>query len=92
MKYLQSRARRIFAGGFVAARTAPWLLVIVIIAMLETVGSFAWLFWCFSSSVPGDPSDVVATATEIAPSMKFVLVTLACLALLSGFFALSWLS
>ena len=31
-------------------------------------------------------------ASDIAPSMKFVLVTLACLALVSGFFALSWLS
>jgi hydrogenase-4 component D len=82
----------IFAGGFEAARSTPLLLIIVVIAILETIGSFAWLFWCFSSSVPGDPSDVVATATDIAPSMKFVLVTLACLALLSGFFALSWLS
>jgi hydrogenase-4 component D len=82
----------IFAGGFEAARTAPWLLVIVVIAILETVGSFAWLFWCFSASVPGDPSDEVTAASDIAPSMKFVLVTLACLALVSGYFALSWLS
>jgi len=82
----------IFAGGFEAARNAPWLLVIVVIAILETVGSFAWLFWCFSASVPGDPSTEVAAACDIAPSMKFVLLTLACLALLSGYFALSWLS
>ncbi len=82
----------IFAGGFEAARTTPWLLVIVIIAILETIGSFAWLFWCFSASVPGEPSAEVSAASDIAPSMKFVLVTLACLALVSGFFALSWLS
>ncbi len=82
----------IFAGGFEAARTAPWLLVIVVIAILETIGSFAWLFWCFSASVPGEPSEEVAAASDIAPSMKFVLITLACLALVSGFFALSWLS
>jgi hydrogenase-4 component D len=82
----------IFAGGFEAARNAPWLLGIVVIAIFETIGSFAWLFWCFSASVPGNPSDEVSAATDIAPSMKFVLVTLACLALLSGFFALSWLS
>jgi len=82
----------IFAGGFEAAGSTPWLAVIVVIAILETVGSFAWLFWCFSSSVPGDPSVEVVAATDIAPSMKFVLITLMCLALVSGFFALPWLS
>ncbi len=81
----------IFAGGFEAARTAPWLLVIVVLAILETLGSFAWLFWCFSAAVPGDPSEQVGAASDIAPSMKFVLVTLSCLALVSGYFALSWL-
>ncbi len=82
----------IFAGGFEAARTTPWLFVIVVMAILETIGSFAWLFWCFSASVPGEPSAEVSAATDIALSMKFGLVTLACLALVSGFFALSWLS
>ena len=82
----------IFAGGFEAARSSPWLLVIVIAAILETVGSFAWLFWCFSASVPGEASAEVTSASDIAPSMKFVLLTLSGLALLSGFFALSWLS
>jgi hydrogenase-4 component D len=81
----------IFAGGFEAARSAPWLNVIVVIAILETVASFAWLFWCFSASVPGDPSEAVVAASDIAPSMKLVLVVLACLALVSGFFALPWL-
>ena len=80
------------AGGFEAARTSPWLLPIVVIAILETVGSFAWLFWCFSASVPGEPSAQVSAASDIAPSMKFALVTLACLALVSGFFAMFWLS
>jgi hydrogenase-4 component D len=82
----------IFVGGFEAARTSPWLLPIVVIAILETVGSFAWLFWCFSASVPGEPSAQVSAASDIAPSMKFALVTLACLALVSGFFAMFWLS
>lgn len=81
----------IFTGGFEASRNAPLLLILVVIAILETIGSFAWLFWIFSSSVPGDPSVEVEAASDIAPSMKFALVTLACLALLSGFFALAWL-
>jgi hydrogenase-4 component D len=82
----------IFAGGFEAARSAPWLVVILVVAILETLGSFAWLFWCFSAAVPGEASAAVSASTDIPASMKFVLITLACLALLSGFFALSWLS
>jgi hydrogenase-4 component D len=81
----------IFTGGFEAARGNPLLQVLVIIAILETVGSFAWLFWCFSAAVPGNPSEEVASASDIAPSMKFVLITLASLTLISGYFAMLWL-
>lgn len=81
----------IFAGGFEAARAHPLLLVLVIIAMLESIGSFAWIFWTFSATVPGKPSDEVAAATRLAPSMQVVLVVLAALTLLSGFFAAAWI-
>ncbi|MEW5867653.1 MAG: hydrogenase 4 subunit D [Chloroflexota bacterium] len=81
----------IFAGGFEAARGNPLLLVLVIIAILESIGSFAWLFWCFSAAVPGEPSEEVAAATALAPSMQFVLITLASLTLISGFFAATWM-
>jgi hydrogenase-4 component D len=74
------------------ARSNPLLLPLVVIAILETVGSFAWLFWCFSASVTGSPSAEVAAAADIAPSMKFVLITLAVMTLLSGYFALAWLT
>ncbi len=82
----------IFAGGFEAAKNTPLLLILVVVAIFETIGSFAWLFWQFSASVPGDPSAEVAAASDITPSMKFALVALAILALLSGFFAMAWLS
>jgi hydrogenase-4 component D len=81
----------IFAGGFEAARAHPLLLVLVVIAILESVGSFAWIFWIFSDTVPGKPSDEVVAATRLAPSMQVVLVILATMALLSGFFASAWL-
>ena len=81
----------IFAGGFEAARAHPLLLALVIIAMLESVGSFAWIFWVFSSAVPGTPSEEVAAATPLAPAMQVVLITLATLTLLSGFFAAAWI-
>jgi hydrogenase-4 component D len=81
----------IFAGGFEAARANPWLLAFVLIAILESVGSFAWIFWIFSGTVPGKPSDEVSAATPLAPSMQAVLVTLAALTLVSGFFAAAWI-
>ena len=81
----------IFAGGFEAARDYPLLLVLVVIAMLESVGSFAWLFWIFSATVPGKSSDEVQAATPLAPSMQVVLATLAVLTLVSGMFAAAWI-
>lgn len=81
----------IFVGGFEAAKTNPWLLVLVVIAVLESVLSFAWIFWVFSSTVPGEPSQEVAGAVSLAPSMKAVLGALAVLTLVSGYFAAVWL-
>jgi len=81
----------IFAGGFEAARANPLLLVFVLIAILESVGSFAWIFWIFGATVPGKPTDEVVAATPLALSMQVVLVTLATLTLVSGFFAAAWI-
>lgn len=81
----------IFAGGFEAAQANPWLYVLLLIAILESVGSFAWFFWVFSNSVPGEASEEVNAATPLAPAMAFVLVTLAALTLVSGFFAIAWM-
>ncbi len=81
----------ILAGGFLAARTNPLLLVLMVVAVLETVGSFAWLFWVFGRSVPGEPSLEVAAATRLAPQIQFALVALCVLTLVSGYFAAAWM-
>ncbi|MFZ5819023.1 MAG: hydrogenase 4 subunit D [Chloroflexota bacterium] len=81
----------IFAGGFEAAQASPWLYALVVIAILESVGSFAWIFWVFSSAMPGDPSEEVTASTPLHPAMSFVLVTLAALTLVSGIFAAQWM-
>lgn len=81
----------ILAGSFMAARTQPLLMVLLVIAVLETVGSFAWLFWIYGSTVPGEPSAEVAAATPLAPQMQFVLIVLAFLTLVSGYFAAAWM-
>jgi hydrogenase-4 component D len=82
----------IFAGGFEAAQAHPLLLILVLIAILESVGSFAWIFWMFSTTTLGKPSEEVAVATPLAPSMQAVLVTLAGLSLVSGLFAAAWIN
>jgi len=81
----------ILAGGFSVSKTDPWLLVVMVIALLETVGSFAWLFWVFGRAVPGEPSVEVTAATRLAPQIQIVLVVLACLTLVSGYFAAVWM-
>lgn len=81
----------IFTAGFEAAQHNPWLYALVIIAVLESVGSFAWIFWTFSAAVPGLPSEELAAATPLAPAMAFVLATLATLTLVSGVFAAAWI-
>jgi len=81
----------IFAGGFSAALGDPLLMILMVVAFIETIGSFAWLFWIFSAAVPGEPSPEVASASRIAPSMQWVLGTLAFLTLVSGYFAAAWM-
>jgi len=81
----------ILTGGFAVARSEPLIMVLMVVAVLETVGSFAWLFWVFSSVVPGEPSVEVAGATRLPMQIQFVLVVLAFLALVSGYFAAVWL-
>jgi hydrogenase-4 component D len=81
----------ILAGGFLAARGEPLLMALMVIAVLETLGSFAWLFWVFGAAVPGEPSEQVAAAARPAPQIQFVLGVLALLTLGSGYFAALWL-
>lgn len=81
----------IFAGGFEVARQNPLLLALVVIAVLESVASFAWIFWVFSTVVPGRPSEAVAQATPLGSGMQVVLITLVIMTLVSGFFAAAWI-
>lgn len=80
------------AGGFMAAQNNPWLMALILIAVLETIASFAWLFWVFGAAVPGEPSAEVAAATRLAPQIQFVLAALAILTLVSGYWAAVWMS
>ncbi len=81
----------ILAGGFAVAQSNTLLMVLMLVALVETIGSFAWLFWVFGAAVLGEPSPEVVAASPVAPQIQVVLVTLACLALVSGYAAMVWL-
>lgn len=81
----------IFAGGFEVAQNHPLLMVLLVIALLESVGSFAWLLKWVGRTVPGKPSEAVAASAPIPLSMQIVLVTLIIMTLCSSIIAAVWL-
>lgn len=81
----------IFAGGFSVAEAHPVLMVVLVIALLESVGSFAWLLKWVGWSVPGKASEAVAAASPVPLSMRIVLVTLIIMAVGSSVIAAVWL-
>lgn len=82
----------IFAGGFELSANNMLVLVLIIIAMVESVGSFAWFLHWFGKTVPGRPSEAVANAIEVPLAIKIVLVTLIIMSVCSSFIAASWLA
>jgi hydrogenase-4 component D len=81
----------IFAGGFDAAQGNPVLMFIVIIALIETVGCFAWFLKWMGSVLPGEPSKEVADAQPLPKCMSVVLVILMIMTVASSFIAAAWL-
>ncbi|CAH2605561.1 hydrogenase 4 component D (plasmid) [Rhodovastum atsumiense] len=81
----------IFAGGFEVAAQRPLLMALLIIALIESVGSFAWFLKWVGWSVPGQPSEAVAAAAEVPSAMRVVLVILIVMSVCSSFIAASWL-
>jgi hydrogenase-4 component D len=81
----------IFAGGFEAARQHPWLLPLLLIALAESVGSFAWFLKWVGYSVPGKPSEAMAAAAPLPSGMRVVLIVLIVMSVCSSAIAASWL-
>lgn len=81
----------IFAGGFeVASHYAP-LVVLVLLLIAESVGTFVWFLRKFNFSVLGPPSPAVASAQPLPTSVAVALIGLAILTVCSGFVPLAWL-
>jgi hydrogenase-4 component D len=80
-----------FAGGFAAARDQPLLLILLAIALLESVASFAWFLRWVGYSVPGKPTPAVAAIAPLPAPMQGVLIALIAMTLASSFIAAAWL-
>jgi hydrogenase-4 component D len=81
----------IFAGGFELARTHWMVLPLVVLALIESVASFAWLMSWFGKTVPGEPSEAVANAAPVPMAMRLVLIVLIVMSLCSSVIASVWL-
>lgn len=82
----------IFAAGF-SLSSGHWLImVLLIIVMIESVGSFAWFLFWFGKTVPGKPSEEVAQAAPLPIAMRFVLIVLIIMSLCSSVIAALWLN
>lgn len=73
------------------SRDVWWLLPLLIIALVESVASFAWFLYWFGRTVPGEPSEEVASATAVPTSMNLVLLVLIVMSLCSSVIAALWL-
>lgn len=81
----------IFAGGFAVSKDHLWLLPLVLIALAESVGCFAWFLKWVGYSVPGKPSETMAAASPLPRAMQVVLILLVIMSVCSSFIAASWL-
>lgn len=81
----------IFCGGIEAATGNPLLMAIVIVALVETVGCFAWFAKWTGSVLFGEPSDVVAASQPVPAAMVVVFVVLIVLVACSSFVCAGWL-
>ena len=81
----------IFAGGFQVTREHLMVLPLLLIALAESVGSFAWFLKWVGYSVPGKPSEALEAASPLPGGMRIVLIALIIMSVCSSFIAASWL-
>lgn len=81
----------IFAGGFEVAADNWILMVLVIVALVESVACFAWFLKWMGSVIPGEPSETVAQAQPLPKAMAGVFIVLMIMTICSSFIAAAWL-
>ena len=82
----------LFAAGFEMSLEHWALLPIMVLVLVESVASFAWLTYWFGKVVPGQPSEAVASAARLPLAMRVVLLVLLVMSLCSSVIAALWLA
>lgn len=82
----------VFAAGFTLSSEHWQLLPVMVLALVESVASFAWLLYWFGRVVPGAPSPEVEQMSPLPLAMRAVLVVLIVMSLLSSVVAAYWLN
>jgi hydrogenase-4 component D len=82
----------IFTAGFQLGREHLLLLPFVVLALIESVASFAWFLKWFGATTPGDSSEAVINASPIPQAIKISLIVLIIMCVASSFIAASWLN
>lgn len=81
----------IVSGGFDVA-TSNWIMMLIILlALLETIGCFAWFLKWIGACIPGEASPEVAQAQPLPRAMALVFVVLTIMTVCSSFIAAWWL-
>jgi hydrogenase-4 component D len=81
----------ILAGGFEVTPQHMLLLPLLLIAVAESIGAFAWFLKWIGYSVPGEPSEAMAAASPVPLPMRIVLIVLIIMSVCSSVIAASWL-
>ena len=81
----------LFAAGFELGNEYSWITWLMVIALVESIGTFVWLLFKFGQCVIGKPSDDVVNAQPLPFSMSVVLVVLMVMSVCSSFMAAYWL-
>lgn len=81
----------IFTGGFELVREHWLLLPLIVLALIESVATFAWFLHWFGETTPGQGSEAVVNAAPVPWAIQIVLVALIVMCVASSFIAASWL-
>lgn len=81
----------IFAAGFEMSREFWVMTPLMIVVLIESVASFAWLLYWFGRVVPGEPSEELLQASPLPNSMRLVLLVLIVMSFCSSVIAVNWL-
>ncbi|MEH2921320.1 hydrogenase 4 subunit D [Samsonia erythrinae] len=81
----------LFAAGFALSREFWVMTPIMVLVLVESVASFAWLLYWFGRVIPGQPSEDVLQASPLPTSMRLVLLILIVMSFASSVIAVAWL-